>query len=509
MLLIRLKQCETALSGGRLEEAFDLLRQPDLRAHRRGQELLDQAGKALLARARKHLAAGALTAAAEDCDRAAALGGNMTEVVQLRRAVSTAMSEQRRANQLRDNVIATARRHADAGQITLGQQLIADSPEVGEQAGLLKQDLAARRASVQAAVEKATSALRSDDWEAAIDHVSRLDRACRAEPAVREAIHQIDQLVVAQATESAESGRLDVAAGLLARLAKLPTQSPEADGLRRLLVQCREAFDAIGRGDPTAADLTIRALLPLWPRAKWLATAAEQVRAVRETTETLKTGPLRLAAGGGAATPPALPGLRPLTPPPLPRTPAKPATATDVILHVDGAGGFRVIDRPIVSIGPVSSSRPVDVPLMADALLPVITITRSEEDYFLHSAQPVLVNDKPATSKLLASGDRIGLGPRCRITFRRPSPASSTAVLDLSGTRLPQADVRHVVLMDREMIVGPGASAHVRADDLDAPAVIQRRDGRLVCRNQGNTSELTPGAHVQVGPIGLVVVKEA
>jgi hypothetical protein len=503
VLLIRIKQCEVALAGGRLDEAFTMLAEPSLRSHRRGQELMGAVGRALVSRGRQHLAAGSLEAAASDADRAATLGGNLSEVVQLRRAVSTAMAEQRKANQVRDHVISTARRRVDAGQLTVGQQLVEETV-VGNHAELLKQDIAARRASVESAVEKARAALKADDWEAAVDHISRLDRSCRAEPAVREIISRIDEDVVGQATESIESGRLDVGSSLLARLGRLPTQSPEAENLRRIVGQCREAFDAIGRGDAAGAELVIRGLMPLLPKAKWLATAAEQVRTARLATEELRTGPLRLSAITNGAPMPA--PARPIAPPPLP---AKSGGSTDVILHVDGAGGFRVVDRAIVSIGPVSSSRRVDVPLMADATLPIITIARSEEDYFLHSAQPVLVNDKPTTSTLLSSGDRIGLGPRCRITFRRPSPASTSAVLDLSGTRLPQADVRHIVLMDREMIVGPGTAAHIRSDELDAPAVIQRREGQLVCRVQGKTTPLTPGSHVQVGPIGLVVAKEA
>ena len=91
-------------------------------SHRRGQELLGQIAKALLNRGGTHLAAGALTDAANDCDRAAALGGSLTDVVQLRRAVSTAMAEQRKAKQVRDQVIGTARRHADLGQLTVGEQ---------------------------------------------------------------------------------------------------------------------------------------------------------------------------------------------------------------------------------------------------------------------------------------------------------------------------------------------------------------------------------------------------
>ena len=228
------------------------------------------------------------------------------------------------------------------------------------------------------------------------------------------------------------------------------------------------------------------------------------MRSLRQLVEDVKTGPLRLAAGAQPTAPQGSP-----LPPIIARPRQTQNPSLDVVLHVDGVGGFRVIDRPIVNIGPVSSSHPVDVPLMADATLPAITIARSEEDYFLHSTRPVLVNDKPTTSKLLAHGDRIGLGTRCRITFRRPSAASASAVLDLSGTRLPQGDIRHIILMDREMIIGPGASAHVRADDLETPVVLQRREGKLICKINGDSNELIPGNHVKLGPIGIVVAKEA
>jgi len=116
------------------------------------------------------------------------------------------------------------------------------------------------------------------------------------------------------------------------------------------------------------------------------------------------------------------------------------------------------------------------------------------------------------------NGDRIAIGPRCRITFRRPSPASATAILDLSGTRAARGDVRHVVLLDRELVVGPGPAAHVRCDDLQQPAVLQRRDGKVTCRAgepilldgrpAGNSADIPAGTHIAIGPVGLVIAKE-
>jgi hypothetical protein len=414
------------------------------------------------------------------------------------------MSEERRVGQIREQVFATARHHAEIGQLTVGEQLIADAPVPDPRGELLKRDIAVKRAAMESAIEKANSSLKADDWDAAIEHLCRIDRACRCEPPVRELLNQINTRAVSQITDAIEEGRLDVASSLLTRFEKLPSQSPDAERLRRTLRQCRDAVDRLGKADAAGVDQILRTLAPLWPRAKWLQAAASQVRQVRDTIEQLRSGPLGL--GGLPSDPaetvafPSPAAARNPTPPARPRS-----SNLDFVLQVDGAGGFRVIDRTAVTIGPISSSRPVDVPLMADATLPTITITRCDEDYFLQSSRPVLVNDQPITNKLLTHGDRIGLGPRVRITFRRPSVASTSAVLDLSGTRLPQGDVRHVILLDRELIVGPGAAAHIRADDMSSPAVVQRRDGKLICRAGTVATELEPGVHVTLGPIGLAV----
>jgi hypothetical protein len=155
---------------------------------------------------------------------------------------------------------------------------------------------------------------------------------------------------------------------------------------------------------------------------------------------------------------------------------------------------------------------------MLDANVPIVTVSRLDDDYFLRAGEAVPVNDAPTANKLLCDGDRISLGNRCRITFRRPSAASGSAVLDLAGARLPGAAIRQVLLMDREIIIGPGAAAHVRVDDLAAPVVLQRRGEGLYCRSAaeicvdarraGNATDISPGAHVQVGSLHFVVARE-
>lgn len=237
MLIVRLKQCEVAMADGRLDEAFELARRPDLRAHRSGQVLVGRLARDLIQRGRHHLANGLLIAAAEDCEKAAALAGNLADVGQLRAAVSHAMSEQRRANQACNQVAAAVRHHAGIGQITVGEQLLAEARLPDVQAQMMKRDLAARRASLESAVEKASALLKSGDWAGAVDHLARVDRGSRAEPAVRELCTKVIERAMDEANDAIDSGRLDRAGSVLARLNNLPGPCAEADHLRRCLDQ--------------------------------------------------------------------------------------------------------------------------------------------------------------------------------------------------------------------------------------------------------------------------------
>jgi hypothetical protein len=174
---------------------------------------------------------------------------------------------------------------------------------------------------------------------------------------------------------------------------------------------------------------------------------------------------------------------------------------------VDGVGSFLVFRGAAVKVGPVSGGGRPDLGLMTDAGTPTVTISRSEEDYFLQSGVAVAVNDKPVRSKLLCDGDRIALGPRCRLVFRRPNAASASAVLEISGARLARGDVRQVILMDREIVMGDSAAAHVRTREVRGPAVLLAEGGRMSLKAEGRVTDVVEGEHVRVGSLGLVVTQ--
>ena len=527
MVILRLKQCERALADGRLDEAYELLRQPDIRSHRRGQDLVGELVKAMVDRGRKHLAQGRLMAAATDADKALGLGGNLPDAVQLREAVRTAQRGQERINQQAGQAMALARRHAEIGQLTLGQQLLAESPLADPRLDDLKKDFAARRAGLESCLKKATEAFDGGDWEAAIDHIVTAGKSRAQDAGIRRLADRIADRVATEAAPHLESGRLDAAVTLLGRLARLPIETTAIRQLRATLVQCRCASAAIAEGNQQEAEESLRRLQVMLPGAKWIGQLVEQTRQWGEVQRSIRTSPLSLLGMEHGLKNAPTPALRyseepdrpeKSSPPEYPRPGVNENQMRSIVLHVDGVGSYLVLSRSTVSIGPRSTARSLDLPLMIDASSPTITLSRSEEDYFLKSDRPATVNDVPCAAKLLNSGDRIGMGTRCRMTFRRPSAASGTAVLDISGARLPAAGIRQVILLDREIVIGPGGSAHIRCDELPAPVVLVRSDDGLACRSaaeimidgqaMGKAANLPTGVPVSIGSLRLVISGE-
>ena len=259
------------------------------------------------------------------------------------------------------------------------------------------------------------------------------------------------------------------------------------------------------------------------PRARWLDAAVRGCEAAADSLETLEVGPLGLMDPGGGDETIHLPAQGeheeavPTRPSPSSRPPKRtgPTLPQKFLIQVDGVGSFLVLRGESVTIGPISSSERPEVGLMADPALPAVTIERADEDYFLRCGRPVTVNDQPTTEGLLADGDRIALSPRCRWRFLRPNAASTSAVLAISGARLPQADTRKVILLDREIIIGPGPTAHIRADRWDGSAVLHVRNGTLLCRSESPVSAdgltitagdpLPLGIPLRIGSLSLIV----
>lgn len=521
MLSLRIRQAETALAGGRLDEAYELARAQDVQAHRRGQRLIGRLVMALVERGRQHLSAGRVGEAIGDCGKAGILGGNTQEIADLRAAAVEAMMAKDRKKQEHAQTVEAARRRVDEGRLSLAEGLIERLPSDGSQTERLLGEVNARRTAADAALVRAEKALAGENWADAIAELLEARRQHATGERVTDLSGRATRAVIQQTRTAVEQGRLMLAASLMERLAPLAGDHVEAQELTWVLQQCRQAAQLTYRGELRQTSEILRQLASMFPRSEWLGSALESAERAGKGLEQLRSGPLtplmtihsddqqeRADIEGepiGTSSPASSPDSAVLGA----------SLPTKFAVQVDGVGSFVVLRQGRITIGTANSSRPIDLALMAEPGLPAVTIERVDEDYFLTAERPVRVNDKPTTRRLLASGDQIALSPRCRLKFTVPSPASTSAVLRLSGTRLPRSDARQVILLDRQMILGPGSSAHIRTEQLSKAAIFHIREGRLLCRAADPVTVddrpmdvrmgIPLGAHVRVGSVSLVI----
>jgi hypothetical protein len=186
-------------------------------------------------------------------------------------------------------------------------------------------------------------------------------------------------------------------------------------------------------------------------------------------------------------------------------------------MQMDGIGSYLVFREARVTVGPVSSSARPTLGLMAEPDLPVVSVERVDSDYFVRSDRAIDVNGRAVKEKLLADGDVIALSPRCRLRFRLPNPASATALLMLSGARLGRPDIRHIVLMGRDILVGPYTNNHIQTEHLDETVTFFVQNERLLCRANQPVSVnerpmqpstgLTVDTPIRIGALSMVLTK--
>jgi hypothetical protein len=402
----------------------------------------------------------------------------------------------------------------------MGQDFLADASSDSGRTGRLRHEIAVRRDAASAAVKRAQSAMDREDWAAALDALSDARRAHAANESLAELTARLTGSVNQQVRSAIMQGRLDLAELLLARLLPVAGHAIDTEELDRIISQCRQAAASVGAGRPEPACEVLRRLASILPECEWVRDALSAAERAGEGFDRLRGGPLGLLAAAQSNVGRAAPSEHR----PLDTTRAVASAHGDCaaarlparfIIHVDGVGSYLVLRDRTVTIGPVSSSRAPDLALMIDPGTPQTTIERIEDDYFLSSGSPVSVNGRATTRTLLGNGDKIALSPRVRLRFGLPHAASTSAVLDLAGTRLPSGDVRRVILFDKSLVIGPGPSAHIPADQLTEPVVLSVRDGRLCYGGQQSVivedrpmdrqAGLPTDRQVRVGEVSFVI----
>ncbi len=531
MTFLRVKQAQVALADGRLDEAHELLSRDDVRSHRHGQSLATKLVKAYVKRGRAHFKAGRLPEALSDCEKAGTLGGHQAEVSELRGQVVELMGQKRTETHRRDMALQGAREHVREGFLSKGVAMLRGVHGDSTRVERAQQELDLHRAKADAAIERGAAALKREDWAAAGHHLAEARRLRPYDSKVDELSGRLSQQAVGKARDALVSGRVDTAEALLRAVAPVAGDDLAVREMREAVGQVAQASEALHRGDARSAGRALRRVKVLLPRAGWIDQAIKLTDQIISSRDELESGPLGLISDGYASQAQATPAGRPHTPfDARATTPIayhlgvneSPRGSHDVLpkqflIQVDGAGSALATCNAVVTIGPVSSPDRPDVGLIADPSVPAVTIQRAQDDYFLRSPQQVKVNGKPTNDRLLSDGDKIELSPRCRFRFRLPHAASTTAVIELTGARLVRADVKRVVLLDRQLVVGAGPACHLRADSAEEPIILNLRDGRLICQSP-QAVKVGAGAYdpqvglpmdttVNVGPVSLRVME--
>ncbi len=517
MRMVQIKQAEVALSAGRLEEARDLICSEEIRSHRRGQALLDRLIEAYMARCEEHLHAGRGKEALEDCTQAELLAGASPRVSDLRRRVQRHLVHSQDGRVHLARVLAQARDHIAQGRLTLAEGLLSGSsgpsdPAIAE----LEQRLAASRAAAGSHLEAFRDRLERDDLLGAARALSKAEAICRSWAKVQEAKADFLARVQDLSQKALAAGRLDRAALLLEAAKGLCPDASCLDEVFRILDHCRRAHRWLERGEHQRAAESLQLVRTLLGRTNWLEEALTQAQRAAKACQALRTGPLALL--DETRDPPGDP-LRAAPAQGAPRPaahPAEPARLERFCLQVDGGGCYLVLRGDQVRLGPVGSDTRPDVGLMLGAHVADVTLCRSEGDYVLRCDQPVRINGRGLKEAALCDGDKIELSPRCRLRFRQPNAASGTAVLEADNVRLAQQGATAAILMDRELVLGPGAKSHIKTALLESRAVITAGQEGLHCRcelemteaaTQQPTDAIRPDRPVRIGPVGLVMTK--
>ncbi len=522
MLILRIKQAQSALADGLLDEAYELAQAADFRQHRRGQQLVSQLAQALATRGRDHLESRRIQQALKDCNKADKLIGNTPEVAELRSLLCNALEEKMQNGQGKTVQLDQIRKHIENNWLSTAEEMLSETPPSPE-VNLLVQQVQAKRMETDAILQKGRDALIREDFETAVELLLKAGTAGKQNQKLAELSDQVRTQLIEKIRRHLEQGRIDLAQSLLQQAKPLAAGDLDIQQLSRAIQHCRHALEFLTRGQPHQAAGILRKLKTLLPDAHWLDAALQNTCQSADSLDSLLTGPLGLTLpedsnySSAAAAKKMDNNFNKMALSSPSDCPVSPSPAGRFLLQIDGVGSYLIVCKSQVTVGPISSSQPPDVGLIAEPNLRNILIERTDEDYFLHCESPLSVNEKMVTEKLLADSDSIALSPRCRFKFRLPNPASTTALLSLSTAHLPRADIRHAILMDREILIAPQSNAHIPTPLLAEPVILYWQNGQWFCRTKEpvlagaapitRQKGLPLGNSIKTGPLSLVITE--
>ncbi|MDA1159646.1 MAG: FHA domain-containing protein, partial [Planctomycetota bacterium] len=480
MFNLRLRQAETAFAEGRLNEAARLVEQPGVRDHREGQLLLTKIVAAFVERGREHLSSGRLDEAGSDCGEAKKLGGDQSAVAGLADEIASARRLLHNKAVRTQQVAAEAGREIARGDLDLGEKLLSrlesGSSSGNSVAGRMNDQLAVSRERVESATARARREVEAGHTRESVVAILELQKLSPSHPELIDLIDQVTSPVVSQLWFEVEAARLDRVQSLIESVRPLIDFDPELTEVCRAIESAARINLLLDASRFDEAYLQIRKLAPLLGNVAWLNELGDQAKQAAELAVEIKSSPLSLLNSSSRRVSNVNADLSKvghrelLNPPPGSRFESS-TLPEQLILQIDGVGSALLLRRPKISIGAAGRAGACDVALTGFPGSGELTIERTAGHYRLWSgnADDLAVNERRCQEKLLADGDSIRVGKRCRFRFRCPTVDVPSAVLELNGTRLARPDIRSIVLFDETLVVGSGQSSHLVARNLDQP----------------------------------------
>jgi hypothetical protein len=479
----QLKRTQVALADGRLDEAFELLKDPSLRAHRSGQKLLTRLSGAFVQRGQDHLSANRLASALEDCLRAEKLAGNVPNVVQLRAVIARRIESERAESQQRAEQLTRAKEQMQNGWLSTGRKILAQTDD--QQAQCLLQNAELLEIEKDSAVKRIEQILKNGQIELAAQfYQNSVLRGSMNDEAVS-LLDRIQQKSHRKVHDYLLEGQVHLAAAFLNQLNGLVSRCEMIQPCSQIVEYSRQAVVQINAGNFETAAVCLRKIRTLLPKAKWVTEMIGQAQTAAAAQQKLQAGPLGILESILLSTVSEMPVVAKKNAWPVAGmhdvSPVQRYNDMDMkmrfILQMDGIGAYHVLCGNRITIGPVSGSKRSDIELVTAPDVRRRQIERIDSDYFFGG------NESGSDKQLLGDGDRIELSPRCRFKFTLPNPASSTACLIPSSGRFPRADISGVILMDREILIGPERNNHVQSGQVPEAFTVFLQDGQIHCRS--------------------------
>lgn len=503
-LFVRLNAAEKALRQGRLDDAYEVALQPEVRQQARGQRLLDELVKPLVARARLHRQAGRYAEAMADLDRVDAIGRADPDVKTLRQQIASEVAREVRREAQEQAALGRVENQFQAGRLETGRldlERVDDTRRREE----LAEELNVRVRRGGQLLQQAVEALQQEDVLAAMQ---LWQDACQRHGRTRDTDQfagRLGEALEAAAGRWCNEGRLDRLMAVRRGLAGLLSLQPRLGDVERLVSLCERGVTQLTAADYAGLRQTLLRMKALRGDVAWVNGTLAALAQLAEAQDVLLAGPLGLYAtqaraetrawrGPTAGIPPvgigpgvALPGLDVLT------------LERPLLVLVDGGGSNLLVRGGRVRLGR-GGAHEVDVPLPGDVQSHHADVMRRGEDYFLTAYGPTQVNHRHVQHVRLRDGDRITLGSSTKMVFLRPSAKSQSAVLRMSHRcRLP-LDVSQIILFQDTCLLGPAASCHVQTHEGDVQIVLFERGGGLHARQTAGAQwQSTPTRALQDG----------